>query len=107
MKKLQPIDIEFTGISIDADYSAGNELASFPERVIVAYCPVPDDASEMYGYLTLKRAIIADLEAHGYSADTAQWHWQADESDLPEDAAADCEVTLDIDYDNIDELVID
>lgn len=107
MKKLQPIKIQFTGISIDADYSAGNELASFPDRYIVAYCPAPDDASEMYGYLTLKRAIISDLEAHGYSADNITWHWESADIDLPADASADCDVTLDIDYDYLDEVIDD
>lgn len=63
------------------------------DRRIYAECAVPDGASEDYGYLTMKQAILAA----GVSG--LVFPYDGQESWLDADAAADCEVYTDIEED--------
>ncbi len=60
------------------------------DRRIYAECAVPDGASEDYGYLTMKQAIL-DAGATGLV-----FPYDGQESYLDPDAAAACEVYTDI-----------
>lgn len=61
---------------------------------IYAECPVPEGASEDYGYLTLKKAVEEWLEDNGRKAPAPFWY-DGQESYLEQDASEDCEVKLD------------
>lgn len=65
------------------------------DRTIYAECPVPDERSEDYGYLTMKRAILAAY--HG-TEPLAFWY-DGQEQCLDADASAECEVYVDIEED--------
>lgn len=60
---------------------------------IFAEVTAPTDASEYYGYITMQKEIIAELEKRGVSIDA---EWCLNSELFPEDATADCEVRLDI-----------
>lgn len=68
------------------------------DKTIYSECPVPPGASEEYGYLTMKNAIIREMQARGLSANALEWFYD-DDSKLDPDASADCEVFVDIDCD--------
>lgn len=67
------------------------------EPSIYAEVFVPDGASDEYGYLTMKDAILSKVPAE--IAKSLTWFYRDDE-DLPEDAHAKCDVFLDIDIDD-------
>ena len=71
----------------------GNALYSL-DGTIRAICEVPEGASEDYGYLTMKTAILA-----AYTGDpaTLEFWYDGQEQYLAPDAAADCKVTVEID----------
>ena len=76
-------------------FSGGVNLLRSTDGAIYAECPVPEDASDDYGYLTLAAAIRssgADLSAYEF------WY-DGQEGSLEADAGADCEVYTDIDSD--------
>jgi len=74
--------------------SEGNALIA-TDGTIKAVCPVPDGASDDYGYLTMKKAILEKLESMGSSEDISFWY-DGQEQYLAEDASADCEVFVDV-----------
>lgn len=80
----------------------GNYLYDVEERRIVAHCEVPEGASEDYGYLTMKEAIIKALEKAGKSVEEIEW-WYRDSDILEEDASADCDVEVDLDLEEEEE----
>lgn len=61
---------------------------------IYAEVEVPENASEDYGYLTMKDEIIRRLPED--VAKSIEWFYD-DDSRLEEDAKADCDVFVDID----------
>lgn len=63
------------------------------DHSIYAECAVPEGASEDYGYLTMKKAIIAEMEKRGM--DTSIIDWPCND-ELLEDDAADGEAFVDI-----------
>ena len=67
------------------------------EKEISIYAEVeaPEGASDDYGYLTMKKAIIQCLPAE--VLEQIEWFYDNDEY-LPEDASADCDVYLDCDF---------
>lgn len=84
-------------------YFYGGEGRHFPGGVnylisndhsIYAEVAVPEGASEDYGYLDMKGAILHELEKKGIALDI-EWPY---EEDLPEVADPDCEVFVDIDW---------
>ena len=88
----------------------GGEGSFFPGAVnymisddhsIYAEVAVPEDASEDYGYITMQKAILAALEKRNITIDI-DWCFGEGEDGFPEDAAADCDVYVDIDEWEID-----
>ena len=67
------------------------------DKTIYAECAVPEQATDDYGYLTMKKAIIRAMESEGLDADEIEWFYD-DDRYLEEDADADCEVYVDIDF---------
>lgn len=78
----------------------GNTLLTV-DGAIRATCPVPAGASDDYGYLTLKAAILNDLKAHHIPTDDLEFWYDGQEDNLEPDASATCSVSLDIDYDEM------
>ena len=70
----------------------GNALYSL-DGTIRAIVRVPEGASDDYGYITMKRAILDAY--HGNPADLVFWY-DGQEQYLDPDAAAPCDVQLDI-----------
>ncbi len=79
----------------------GNYLYDVEERRIVAHCEVPENASEDYGYLTMKEAIIKALVDAGKSVEIEWWYTENDK--LEEDASAECEVEVELDFEEGEE----
>lgn len=79
-------------------FEDGNVLrAETDDSIIRAICEVPEGASEEYGYLTLKKAILDEIGALGLD-----FHFLYEEDSIPdapfeEDASADVDVDLFID----------
>ncbi len=65
--------------------------------ILYAECPVPEGASEDYGYITLKQAIEAKIEGRGL--DVRFWY-DGQEQYLEPDAHADCETWTDCEVGN-------
>lgn len=82
----------------------GNALLTV-DGAIRAICPVPDGASDDYGYLTMKRKILIALDAMGFSADALEFWYDGQEQHLAPDAAAPCDVSLDIDWEALGEAL--
>ena len=101
-------DIYRTILFVGCEYGshAGNMLYS-SDNVISASCMIPDnmEVSEDYGYLTLKEAIIADLEAHGYATEDLRWNYDPCDY-FAEDASADLvpgyTMEVNIDYEELE-----
>ena len=75
---------------------AVNALFSW-DKSIYAECPVPEGASDEYGYLTMKKAIIEEMEARGMDTSEVEWFYvEGIEDMLEDDADADCDVFVDI-----------
>lgn len=63
---------------------------------LYAECPVPDGASDDYGYLTMKNAL---LSAYKGDPDILVWWYDGQENLLAPDASADCEVYVEVEDD--------
>lgn len=76
-----------------------NYLVAGPgaDVTIYAECPVPDECSDDYGYLTMKNAIIKAFEKAGGDPGQLSFWYDGQEENLDPDAAADCEVYVDVD----------
>ena len=92
------------------------------ENVIEVYCKVPcmhdvfdlekderywdaaPGVSDFYGYLTMKHAILSDLEAHGIQTDKIVWWYDTDEG-LPSDAKDGEASDLFVDYEALREAL--
>lgn len=61
---------------------------------IYAEVEVPDGASDDYGYITMKKALISKLPEE--ITDSITWQYDGQEQYLEDDASADCEVYIDI-----------
>ena len=102
---MKKYDIEFLGTC------DGNALALSIETVadhfatLHAVIDTPDGASDDYGYIAMKAAIIADLEKHGFDASRFAFQYDGQEDKLAEDASADSRITVDIDYDALADLI--
>ena len=73
-------------------YSGVNFLAGEDDHLsIYAEVEIPEGASEDYGYLTMKRAILERLPDAGLT-----FWYDGQEHLLAQDAAADCPVYLEI-----------
>ena len=59
---------------------------------IYAECKVPEGASEDYGYMTMKNAIMKQADA-----ESLEFWYDGQEDLLEADASADCEVYTEID----------
>lgn len=73
------------------------------EISIYAEVEVPEGASEEYGYLTMKKAIIQCLPAEVLKQ--IEWFYNNDEC-LEADASADCDVYLDCDFEIMTDLQV-
>lgn len=62
---------------------------------IYAEIEVPEGASEDYGYITMKKAILAELDKMGKNLDMAFWY-DGQEQFLADDADVDADVDVDI-----------
>ena len=82
----------------------GNCLADI-EGAVIARCAVPEGASDDYGYLTMKRAILGALAARNVPSDNLVFWYDGQEQFLNADAAASCNVSLDIDWEALDEAL--
>lgn len=71
------------------------------EISVYAEVEVPEGASDDYGYLTMKKAIIQCLPAE--VLEQIEWLYDNDEY-LPEDASADCDVFVDCDFPSQEEI---
>lgn len=88
---------ERTMITVQFDATPdGNMLhAIHPGITAKAWCPVPEGASDDYGYLTLKQAII---NAFPGNPDRLHFWYDGQEDKLAPDASADCTVYTDFDW---------
>lgn len=68
------------------------------DRRLYAECPVPEGASDDYGYLTMKAALIDAVKAAGGDPAELVFWYDGQEQYLAADAAADCEVYADTDF---------
>ena len=68
---------------------------------IYAECPVPDEASDDYGYLTMKNAIVNYFKRENVLLPEPKFRFWYDgqEDKLAEDANANCDVYLYVNYD--------
>lgn len=73
------------------------------EISVYAEVEVPEGASDDYGYLTMKKAIIQCLPAE--VLEQIEWFYDNDEY-LPEDASADCDVFVDCDFEIMTDLQV-
>lgn len=76
-----------------------NLLIAGPDADVTIYaeCPVPDKCSDDYGYLTMKNAIIKAFKKAGGDPEQLSFWYDGQEKYLDPDAAADCEVYVDVD----------
>ena len=73
-------------------------IAAYPAKEkIYAECAAPDGASDDYGYLTMKAALIKAYKAAGGDPESLEFWYDGQEQHLASDASADCEVYVDID----------
>lgn len=81
------------GISRHGDYGV-NYLISSPDADVVLYaeCALPEDASDDYGYLTLKAEILRQAAAEDIDPSSLSFWYDGQERSLAADASADCEV---------------
>lgn len=63
---------------------------------ITASVKVPEDASEDYGYLTMKSAIMMELELREIDTEEISFQYDGQEQFLNEDADADTDVLIDV-----------
>lgn len=73
-----------------------NFLAS-EDRSLYAECQVPEGASDDYGYITMKNTMIDAVKVAGGDPATLEFWYDGQEQLLNPDAAAPCEVYVDID----------
>ena len=66
---------------------------------IYAECLWPDGTQEDYGYITLKKAILDEMEKRNLKTDDFSFWYDGQEQFLSDDANADCEVYVDITID--------
>ena len=64
---------------------------------VYAEVEIPDGASDDYGFLSMKKAII-DMATDCCGIDTSAWAWQYDgqEQHLAQDASAHCKVYVEV-----------
>lgn len=89
------IKIQFAaGTSRHGDYGV-NYLIEVPFTLgLYAEIPVPDGASDDYGYFTLKQEILRQAAAHSITpAEIDFWYDAASEAHLEPDASADAPVS--------------
>lgn len=81
------------GTSRHGDHGV-NFLTSTHSAPVLLYAevPVPDGASEDYGYFALKAEIIRQAVASGINPDELSFWYDDQEDRLESDASADCEV---------------
>ena len=76
----------------------GNVLQAVDAGIVLrAVCPVPEGASEDYGYMALKAAVSEAYQAAGGNPEDLECWYDGQEHLLAEDAAAACNVTTDVD----------
>lgn len=63
---------------------------------IYVECPVPDGASDDYGYLTMKKALLTAIVAAGMDANGFEFQYDNQEQYLAPDANAKCDVHIEI-----------
>lgn len=68
------------------------------DRSLYAECQVPEGASDDYGYLTLKAALIDAVKTAGGDPDGLEFWYDGQEQYLAADAAAACEVYTETDF---------
>lgn len=68
------------------------------DRALYAECSVPEGASDDYGYLTMKSALIDAYKAAGGNPDDLECWYDGQEQYLESDASADCEVYTEVDF---------
>ena len=64
---------------------------------LYAECPVPDGASDDYGYLTMKAVLVDAYKAAGGDPSLLEFWYDGQEQFLEDDASADCKVYIEID----------
>lgn len=75
--------------------------------IIYACVPVPDGASDDYGYKTMKQAIVDTMTQHGYSASIidSMIEWWYSDGDLLEADAAEGTAAVEIDWEALAEVL--
>ena len=63
---------------------------------ITASVEVPEDASEDYGYLTMKSAIMTELDLREIDTEEISFWYDGQEQYLNEDADAEADVLIDV-----------
>lgn len=98
-EKMSKIKIQFfSGIGNHFEGPVYYLIAAYPAKEkIYAECAAPDGASDEYGYLTMKAALIKAYKAAGGDPEALEFWYDGQEQYLAPDASADCEVYTDID----------
>ena len=68
------------------------------DRTLYAECAVPDRASDDYGYMTMKAALIEAYKAAGGDPADLEFWYDGQEQYLEADAYVDCEVYTEVDF---------
>ena len=68
------------------------------DRSLYAECQVPEGASDDYGYITLKNALIDAVKDSGMDPAAIEFWYDGQERFLNSDAAAPCEVYTEVDF---------
>lgn len=90
-------EIQFeAGESRNGNYGVNFLIST--DGTIYAECRVPEDCSDDYGYTTMRQAIIDEWESHGRDPSELKFWYDGQGDVLAADAAADCDVFVDIDF---------
>ena len=78
-------------------FSGSVNFLTNEDRSLYAECQVPEGASDDYGYITLKNAMIDAVMTAGGDPDELEFWYDGQENLLAPDATAPCEVYVEID----------
>lgn len=78
-------------------FSGGVNFLRSLDGALYAECPVPESgASEDYGYMTLKAALLKACESSGIATDALEFWYDGQERFLNPDAYAACETWVSV-----------
>lgn len=79
-------------------FTGGVNYLISEDRTLYAECAVPEDASDDYGYLSMKSALVEAYKAAGGDPADLEFWYDGQEQYLEPDASADCEVYTEVDF---------